>query len=378
MTFEAFITRAPDGKEVDFERDFEREPVIQIARTLYGQFSNNPKYYALLANVQLLTGKRENKRQVDALLLSEDGMAILDFKNAHGSFVPSLDDRAWQYSNGKTVKSGTANNPFRQLEAQRETVYQRMIELPKFFKPSQLPKPFQLHAGRNLNSSKVNKNFYHFDVPARLVLTGERFPIPEFKRENHQRWFDILWMEDIAQFMKTMSFNKGIRLSQDLLRVFVYELFGVSPWVEVESLYRKPFGYLSAASLPVPSPLLQASVTLGRNSNLAVFIAPENKEVSRTHAIIRQTPVGAVIRDAGSTNGTWLNGRKLGENEEAALKHNDVLILGKWSNGKAGEQSVEFRYLSHLDTLPMLTLPEYEETIGIRAIQDKAEGDELR
>jgi pSer/pThr/pTyr-binding forkhead associated (FHA) protein len=124
--------------------------------------------------------------------------------------------------------------------------------------------------------------------------------------------------------------------------------------------------------------LLQASVTLGRNSNLAVFIAPENKEVSRTHAIIRQTPVGAVIRDAGSTNGTWLNGRKLSENEEVALKHNDVLILGKWSNGKAGEQSVEFRYLSHLDMLPLLTLPEYEETIGIRAIQDKGEGDELR
>jgi hypothetical protein len=378
MTFEAFITRATDGKEVDFERDFEREPVIQIARMLYGQFSNNPKYYALLANVQLPTGKREHTRQVDALLLSEDGMAILDFKNAHAPFVPTMDDRTWLYNNGKTVKSGTANNPYRQMEAQRETLYQRMGELPKHVKLSQLPKPFQLHAGRNLNSSKTNKHFFHFEIPARLVLTGERFALPEFKRENHQRWFDIIWMDDCAQFMKTMSFNKGIRLSQDLLRVLVYDLFGVSPWVEVESLYRKPFGYLSGASLPVPTPLLQASVTLGRNSNLAVFIAPENKEVSRTHAIIRQTPDGAVICDAGSTNGTWLNGRKLAENEEAALKHEDTLVLGKWEDGKAGEQSVVFRYLSHLDTLPLLSLPEYEETIGFQTIRDKLDGDELR
>ena len=131
MTFEAFITRAPDGKEVDFERDFEREPVIQIARTLYGQFSNNPKYYALLANVQLPTGKRENKRQVDALLLSEDGMAILDFKNAHGAFVPSLDDRAWLYDNGKTVKSGTANNPYRQLADARNRAPRRNAHSPE-------------------------------------------------------------------------------------------------------------------------------------------------------------------------------------------------------------------------------------------------------
>jgi hypothetical protein len=373
MSFEAFITRATDGREVDFERDFERDPVIQIARTLYGQFANNPKYYALLANVQLPTGKRDHKRQVDALLLSEDGMAILDFKHTHGSFVPTMDDRAWLYDNGKTVKSGTANNPYRQLEGQRETLYQRLTELPTYVKLSQLPKPFQQHAGRNLASNKSNKHFYHFEIPARLVLTGEHVPIPEFKRESHQRWFDILWMEDCAQFMKTMSFNKGIRLSQDLLRVLVYDLFGVSPWVEVESLYRKPFGYLSGTNLPVPTPLLQGTVTLGRNSNLAVFIAPENKEVSRTHAIIRQTPEGAVIRDAGSTNGTWINGRKLAENEEATLKHNDVVILGKWEDGNAGVQSVEFRYLSHLDTLPLLTLPEYEETIGIRAIRGRDE-----
>ena len=56
MTFEAFIKRTSDGKEVDFEHNFEREPVTQIARSLHNQFSQVSKYYALLANVVTITG----------------------------------------------------------------------------------------------------------------------------------------------------------------------------------------------------------------------------------------------------------------------------------------------------------------------------------
>ncbi|MCA9914360.1 MAG: FHA domain-containing protein [Anaerolineae bacterium] len=368
MAFEAFITRAPDGRENDFDRDFEREPVIQIARSLYEHFSHGSKYYALLANLSLPTGKADHTRQVDALILSEDGIGVLDFKNAHAPFVPTLDDRPWEYDNGKKVKAGSSKNPFRQIEAQREAVYQMLTSLPLLINETQLPKPFVQHAGRNLKSKKSNKHFYHFEVPARVVLTGERFVIPEYKRESNQRWFDIIWMEECPQFTKTLSFNKGVTLSQDVIRVMIEKLFKMSPWIELESLYRKPYGYLAGDTLSSPLPLLLSSMSLGRRSDLAVRIPAERKHVSRRHATIRQTPHGAVIRDEGSTNGTWVNGVRLKKEGQCLLHHEDTIVLGKLDTGNSA-QNATFTYLQHLNSLQPMNLPEFEETVSFTAIQ---------
>ncbi len=58
-------------------------------------------------------------------------------------------------------------------------------------------------------------------------------------------------------------------------------------------------------------PLLDMVSTLGRTSdNTIVF---ESSQVSRHHAQIRLLPAGAVIEDMGSTNGTYINNRRLVE-----------------------------------------------------------------
>jgi len=377
MAFEAFITRDPNGREKDFDRDFEREPVIQIARTLYEHFSPGPKYYALLANLSLPTGKADHTRQVDALILSEDGIGVLDFKNAHAPFTPTLDDRPWEYDNGKKVKAGSSKNPFRQIEAQRESLYLMLGNLPLMVDERTLPKPFVQHAGRNLKSKKSNKSFYHFEIPARIVLTGDHFEIPEFKRESNQRWFDIMWMEDCPQFAKSISFNKGVHLTQDVIRVIIDKLFNMSHWYEVESLYRKPYGYLSGDTLSSPLPLLLTSVGMGRHSDLAVRIPRERKHVSRQHATIMQTPKGVVIQDEGSTNGTWVNGVKLPKNGKHLLRHSDTIILGKVESENS-DQSASFTFWDHLNSLPEINLPEFEETVSFTAIHIDSEIDEVK
>ncbi len=376
MAFEAFITRDPDGREKDFDRDFEREPVIQIARMLYEHFSPGPKYYALLANLSLPTGKADHTRQVDALILSEDGMGVLDFKNAHAPFTPTLDDRPWEYDNGKKVKAGSSKNPFRQIEAQREAVYLSLSTLPLLMDESKLPKPFVQHATRNLKSKKSNRSFYHFEIPARIVLTGEHFDIPEYKRESNQRWFDIIWMEDCPQFTKSISFNKGVRLSRDVIRVIVEKLYKMSPWYEVESLYRKPYGYLAGDTLTSPLPMLLASMSLGRRPDLAVSIPKERKHVSRRHATIRRTSQGAVIQDEGSTNGTWINGERLPKDGERLLRHADVIVLGKVESEKSN-QSATFTYWQHLEDNPPLNLLDLEETVSFTAIQSDSDIGEI-
>lgn len=65
--------------------------------------------------------------------------------------------------------------------------------------------------------------------------------------------------------------------------------------------------------------------TIGRDPQAT--IRAEGVEVSRTHAIVTLTPAGWAVVDAGSTNGTYLNGRRV-DDDGAPLAHGDVLTLG--------------------------------------------------
>ena len=51
--------------------------------------------------------------------------------------------------------------------------------------------------------------------------------------------------------------------------------------------------------------------------------------VSRLHAVIKRSGDHISIMDLGSSNGTYLNGKKLQPNTEQILQHGDVLMFGK-------------------------------------------------
>jgi pSer/pThr/pTyr-binding forkhead associated (FHA) protein len=64
---------------------------------------------------------------------------------------------------------------------------------------------------------------------------------------------------------------------------------------------------------------------LGRGSDNDLCF--NNDSVSGHHAEIDHLPDGGFqIRDLGSTNGTWVNGRRI---QSQALKHGDVVELGE-------------------------------------------------
>jgi hypothetical protein len=90
-----------------------------------------------------------------------------------------------------------------------------------------------------------------------------------------------------------------------------------------------------------------AAVTVGRGekADLRPILNDEAKSLSRRHAAIELTPEGAAIRDLGSLNGTWLNGRLVGRREEAAsplqgeppagpaqrLHDGDIITMGRFT-----------------------------------------------
>jgi hypothetical protein len=51
--------------------------------------------------------------------------------------------------------------------------------------------------------------------------------------------------------------------------------------------------------------------------------------VSRLHVVVKREANRIIIMDLGSSNGTYLNGRRLNPHAEETLNHGDVIALGK-------------------------------------------------
>ena len=90
--------------------------------------------------------------------------------------------------------------------------------------------------------------------------------------------------------------------------------------------WRQRHPELRTRAIPVPLMLVsERPVTLGRGRGCGVVLRHDT--VSRAHAEIRREDDGWRVRDLGSTNGTWIAGRRVTEPEPVAP--GDVLHLGE-------------------------------------------------
>ena len=71
-------------------------------------------------------------------------------------------------------------------------------------------------------------------------------------------------------------------------------------------------------------PLSGETVHIGRG--LSAELRLDEKSVSRRHAILAPRPGGARILDDRSSNGTFVNGRRI---QQADLHSGDVIVLGR-------------------------------------------------
>src|SRR5262249_13382819 len=72
---------------------------------------------------------------------------------------------------------------------------------------------------------------------------------------------------------------------------------------------------------------LEAYSLVGRSPSCAVVLKDER--VSYEHACLKYVSRGWVLRDLGSTNGTWLNGHKVAPGADAGLGAGDAIAFGE-------------------------------------------------
>lgn len=67
-------------------------------------------------------------------------------------------------------------------------------------------------------------------------------------------------------------------------------------------------------------------ITIGRSSDSNIVI--DNKLTSRRHAIIQKIKDDYFLKDEGSTNGTFLNGKKVPDGRYFKLNKQDKVTIG--------------------------------------------------
>ena len=71
-------------------------------------------------------------------------------------------------------------------------------------------------------------------------------------------------------------------------------------------------------------PLMKNEITIGRDINNEIVI--NDAEISRKHCRLVMTADGFVIEDLGSTNGTWVNERRI--SSQHLLRSGESIRLG--------------------------------------------------
>ncbi len=67
----------------------------------------------------------------------------------------------------------------------------------------------------------------------------------------------------------------------------------------------------------------------------------QDESVSRRHAEIRQVGDGYTVADLGSSNGTWLNGKRISPGEPMRFKEGDRIAVGRLSVLRMSASGVE-------------------------------------
>ena len=74
-------------------------------------------------------------------------------------------------------------------------------------------------------------------------------------------------------------------------------------------------------------PLDVGATTIGRAPENTIVLLEEN--ISRRHAKLLREEGPVFLEDLGSSNGTWVNGKKAQPHQRCQLRDNDIIKIGK-------------------------------------------------
>ncbi|MGB8909329.1 MAG: FhaA domain-containing protein [Candidatus Cybelea sp.] len=148
----------------------------------------------------------------------------------------------------------------------------------------------------------------------------------DFERlAKHQKYLERAW----ADLVRDLAAKVGVRLEDGKARVTMAPRSSVPPGaIEIEAgaaaLASTKFCLRTVEGVP-PGEVysIEGTSRIGRSDDGEIVLL--DLSVSRAHAVVEVRAGEAIVRDLGSTNGTYLNGKRI---ETGTLRDGDELRFG--------------------------------------------------
>lgn len=311
----------------------ERGALFEVARGLlerYGSADAPP--FALVANVvpdRVPAWRAYKLTQLDALLLGENFVALLDFKSAARPVIGEENTRwAIVKRDGRhehdPLLAGHSTNPFHQLKYARHQWSHFFREATKPLLAEGEPSPFDWN---ELSGRVVFYPWLHHE--SRLFAP----PI----------WLRFLSAKHVAA--DAAATTSGFRLTPPLMRALAEDVLQAQVW-DLTRYIRSPIFELalvrsdgfSPRSYPIHA---HSQVTIGRSSANDIVIDGRYKRSSRYHARLVADDKDVRLYDEGSRHGTFVN-KRLVPPAGLRLKAGDRIEFGHGGGDQEGQVATGF------------------------------------
>jgi len=292
----------------------ETSSIIDIIKDIYSCYNHHDSLYFIIANLNI------KNAPADLLVLTERGIGVIELKDYPGVISQKLSK--W-YAGVQPIKfSSRYNNPHEQVQGYAKEIRDKLTqELKKY-------------------------PFMKFKFNTAVCFTNPMADFDAFKtiyNATTETWerFKILKPSDIPDWVAGLNFEEEKKIGHqfepylindsDMIYI-VEELFKAVEWKQLKKLVpteQKPyasFSLIEQGNETMNYSLCHDKILIGRSTECEICIPPKYKQISRKHALINRYIKGIFIEDLNSSNGTFVNGKKI--DLPLKLKDEEKISLG--------------------------------------------------
>lgn len=305
----------------------ERHAIFRLARRLYQKYGHlQSPHLLLIANIDPGNQphwQQKELTQLDALLLGDNFIALIDFKECKDPFDGTNIEDYWYILNEKKQKTGIkihggkAKNPVKQMRVAK-------YRWGNFFE-EQLKPTLTFWQSWGLNKPQwAELNGVVLFCPTLHPETR----LPDLKEDK--KWLHLVREEHILEM--TFAFQSSLKFSVEQKKFIAEQILKAQPEPELMALLSRPIGNLiielnnqrekEIALYPYET------VLVGRSSECQIQVDDMFSKVSKKHLRIETYQSTLRIFDNQTSNGTFLDGEKIDSEAGRFLQENQILLLG--------------------------------------------------
>ena len=280
----------------------------------------------------------------DLVVVKERGIGIVDLKGYAGTLTGRANE-PW-FADSKRVGAGREHgrprvNPHAQVQSYAARMRQLILDKSKsdasYFPPTRNG-TVQINTGICFTHKRVaiDKLVHEYDEIG-TVKPWEHFTI--FTSPDFPRWLNSLSFR--IQVRESTSTGgqryQSVRLALPQMQSIARDICGAVPWAALGPyLTGSPYAYLTPSDAGLPRVALSQRIyRFGRSPELSDVVIPElYSGVSRAHAELERRLDAVIIKDQGSSHGTFVDGRRLEPLQPTALSDGCEISLGDPSSSR--------------------------------------------